>query len=66
MSLPFKGDVKNHLSSRARDSKRLYRSVGPSDASGFLQREATSNGATPATDKLSQRPASLQSEKSPS
>jgi hypothetical protein len=36
MGFMNKGDVKNHLSPRQRNGKRLYRPVGPSDASGYL------------------------------
>lgn len=42
MGFVNQSDVKNHLSPRERNGKRLYRPVGPTDASGFLGQKVRS------------------------
>jgi hypothetical protein len=41
MRSPQNNDVKNHLSPGQRDGKRLYRAVGPSDASGLVPKKTS-------------------------
>lgn len=41
MRFPQNNDVKNHLSPGQRDGKRLYRAVGPSDASGLTPKKTS-------------------------
>jgi len=48
MGFMNKGDAKNHLSLRERNGKRLYRPVGPSDASGYLGQKTRRSHSGPA------------------
>ena len=56
-----RSDVKNHLSPSERSSKRLYRFVGPSDASGFSSKKsvAADGMGSPGLPKAFEDPASF-------
>jgi len=52
-----KGDVKNHLSLRERNGKRLFRAVGPTDATGYLGQKHRSADLPPEIAKSPEQPA---------
>ena len=57
MGFMNKGDVKNHLSLRERNGKRLFRTVGPTDASGYLGQKHRSAELPPTIVESPEQPA---------